>query len=311
MNLSNDNIQQLAENIASYFVKPTSEVSIQNAGQEYAAYMKHNRSEKSYKCVQTFMNHFYGYFSIERKVNTITQRDAEKFIIALKKNAPKAYRNYYRTGRAFFNVLIRWGYLNENVFTKIDLPKKQKELPSFLDESEMKKVWMRLAETKPIVARIVEIGFYTGLRIGEIVSLRWGNINLEERIITVGDKNFSTKNRKSRIIPMNNIIFNLISELKDEKIKSKIDKENFVFGKKPTKAFTVDYVSKSFKKVCRELGIDENIHAHSIRHSAASHLVRRGANLYAVKEILGHQSISTTEIYSHLRLEDLRRAVGE
>jgi site-specific recombinase XerD len=83
-----------------------------------------------------------------------------------------------------------------------------------------------------------------------------------------------------------------------------------VFRKPNGYPFTADYVSKKFKQICREAQIDGSIHFHSLRHSFASALVKSGVSIYTVKELMGHSSVSVTEIYSHLQVEDLKQAVN-
>jgi len=83
----------------------------------------------------------------------------------------------------------------------------------------------------------------------------------------------------------------------------------YIFSKSDGKKFTGDYFSRRFKRVCRKAELDKSIHFHSLRHSFASNLVQKGVSLYTVKELLGHASISTTEIYSHLNMDSLREAV--
>ena len=82
-----------------------------------------------------------------------------------------------------------------------------------------------------------------------------------------------------------------------------------MFCKENGKAFTGDYVSKKFKRACKAAGMDKAIHFHSLRHSFASNLAQKGVSLYVIKELLGHSSISTTEIYSHLNMDSLKEAI--
>ena len=83
----------------------------------------------------------------------------------------------------------------------------------------------------------------------------------------------------------------------------------YVFCKGKGVKFTGDYFSKRFKSACIKAGIDKSIHFHSLRHSFASNLAQKGVSIYKIKELLGHSSISTTEIYSHLNLDSLREAI--
>ena len=75
--------------------------------------------------------------------------------------------------------------------------------------------------------------------------------------------------------------------------------------------YSGDYFSRRFKAACKKVGIDESVHFHTLRHSFASHLAQKGVSLYVIKELLGHSSVSTTEIYSHLNMESLREAVDK
>lgn len=85
----------------------------------------------------------------------------------------------------------------------------------------------------------------------------------------------------------------------------------YVFCKKDGSKYCGNYVSRKFKNACIAAGIENEIHFHSLRHSFASTLVQKGVPLYTIKELLGHSSISTTEIYSHLNMETLREAIGK
>jgi integrase/recombinase XerD len=121
----------------------------------------------------------------------------------------------------------------------------------------------------------------------------------------VGDENFTTKSKKQRYVPVCEELVKLLKV----KSETQVVNEGFVFCKPDGCAYTGDYASKCFKDACRSLGIDKAIHFHSLRHSFASNLVQKGVSLYVVKELLGHSSISTTEVYSHLNVESLREAV--
>jgi site-specific recombinase XerD len=166
------------------------------------------------------------------------------------------------------------------------------------------------------------------MRLDEIVNLKWKNIDLENRVITVGDDNFTTKGRNQRFIPMSEEAREVLVRRRARKnplcpvdisppnqVRDKLLKKGgeflnaFVFCKVNGEKFTGNYFSRKFKKACIAVGLDSTIHFHSLRHSFASNLVQKGVPLYTIKELLGHSSISTTEIYSHLNMEALREAI--
>ena len=110
-----------------------------------------------------------------------------------------------------FNKAVQWNYLSSNVCEKIKLPKRQAGKPSYITETELQKIIN--CDMPGIVSQFVITAFYTGCRLGELVNLRWENVNLKENIITIGDKNFTTKTRKQRIIPIHPRVAEVLSEL--------------------------------------------------------------------------------------------------
>ncbi|MHB9142187.1 MAG: tyrosine-type recombinase/integrase, partial [Paludibacter sp.] len=208
-------------------------------------------------------------------------------------------------------------YVSENFFIKVKLPKRQKIAPVFISSDQLSVICNQIKNKT--VKNFVMIGFHTGMRLDEIVNLKWKNVDLNGRIITVGDEEFTTKGRTQRFIPMSEealkIIENLESRMQNEKqkkiisIKSRNATQNFVFCKENGKMFTGNYFSRRFKDACKSADMDNKIHFHTLRHSFASNLAQKGVSLYTIKELLGHSSISTTEIYSHLNMDCLREAV--
>jgi len=215
--------------------------------------------------------------------------------------------HYYRTLKAAFNKAVDWEYIEANHFIKVKLSKKQWVMPAYIDIYQLAVIISQLEEG--IVRDVITFAFYTGMRLSEIVNLRWRNVDLEEKVIAVGDEEFETKSRMQRIIPMCGEVFELLRKIQ---LSSAIERNSYVFGKNNGVPFTGDYFSRRFKRACRAAAqdplsnISNEIHFHSLRHSFASHLVQQGVSLYVIKELLGHSSISTTEIYSHLNMESLR-----
>jgi integrase/recombinase XerD len=147
------------------------------------------------------------------------------------------------------------------------------------------------------------------MRLGELLSMKWDWIDLNKNIITVRcSASFTTKSKKERIIPINpSLRAVLINRL--PKVMN-ISKGDFVFRKCENVKLNENYVSKAFKYSVREANVNESIHFHSLRHSFASNLVQKGVSLYVVKELLGHEDLQTTQIYSHLQKENLFQAVN-
>ena len=180
-------------------------------------------------------------------------------------------------------------------------PKLPEKKPVWINEHELNKILSNINSKQ--LKDIYQILFYTGLRVSELLSLTWSNINLEEKLLFIrNSQTFTTKSGKERAIPMSKKVYNIIygqpSRFRGE----------LLFLKNGFK-FSVEHVSKQFKKALRNTELDENIHLHSLRHSFASNLMKEGANIYYVSKLLGHSRVSTTEIYSHVKTDDLRKSI--
>jgi site-specific recombinase XerD len=289
--------------------------------EEYKNLIKHNRSRSYYKSVETALNYLNDYFGEQRAMNSIALKEIETFLMHLQKKGEadnkrirsgNGYRVYYRNLRAAFNKALEWKYLKENYFLKVKLPRRQRLNPSFISEEELKIITAHVEVS--IVKDFVTAAFYTGMRLNELVNLTWKNVDLNGKLITVGDENFETKGKNQRYIPISDEVLNILKNLLPEppfvmSINSKGFNEGFVFCKRGGEKFTGDYFSKRFKRACKAAGMDKGIHFHTLRHSFASNLAQRGVSLYTIKELLGHTSISTTEIYSHLNVDTLKEAM--
>ncbi|MBU2492379.1 MAG: tyrosine-type recombinase/integrase [Bacteroidetes bacterium] len=271
---------------------------------EYMRYLEANVSVKYCGSVKLSIKHLFEYFNPDKSIDEITSREIELFILKLRKSAPKGYKVYFRNLKAAFNKAKDWDYIKSNPFDKIKLRKEQKEYPTFITKDELNRIL--ISTDNDVLRDIFSIAFNTGCRLNEILNLRWRNIDLFKNIITIGDSHFNTKSKAQRIIPL---CRELEGRFRNSSQKSMHDPDGFVFTKPNGFKYNDDYVSKYFKKVCRKIGLDEKIHFHSLRHSFASFLVQQGINLYTVKELMGHSSITTTEIYSHLNTEVLHKAV--
>jgi len=291
-------------------------VTLRIFADEYSNLIKESRSNAYYLSVKNSLQHLTNFFGLQRPIQSIGLRDVENFVSHLQKIVSKGYRVYVRTLKAACNKAIDWGYVKENYFVKVKLPKKQKVNPAYINSNQLS-IISKLIQNE-IVKDVTVTAFYTGMRLNELVNLTWRNIDLTTRIITVGDESFTTKGRNQRYIPISDEVFEILLRCDKKNLKgcpsiipiNRIERKNeFVFRNKNGKKITGDYISKSFKCACKNAQIDNAIHFHSLRHSFASNLAQKGISLYTIKELLGHSSISTTEIYSHLNIDTLKEAI--
>ena len=292
-------------------------VTLRVFADEYKNLIKKNRSAAYFRSVVKSLDYLQEYFKAQKDIHSITLKGVEEFLIYLQQKVKpiryspcrggQGYVVYYRNLKAAFNKAKEWGYVKENYFTKVKLPKRQKTAPAFINSAQLTAITSQIKSD--VVKGVVVTAYYTGLRLNEIVNLRWKNVNMNSMVITVGDELFVTKARKQRFIPICEEAIASILSQRERKPALPIG-DSFVFSKSNGEKFTGDYFTKRFKKACRAAGIDEAIHFHSLRHSFASNLVLKGVSIYKVKELLGHSSITTTEIYSHLNIDVLREAIS-
>lgn len=202
--------------------------------------------------------------------------------------------------RSFFKFLVRDGYLKNNPADAISSPKLEKFLPKFLTEPDA----VRLIESPDTATlkglrdkAILETLYSTGMRISELVSLRQEYIDFIGGTIKV-----LGKGKKERMVPVGERALRAIRDyLKNRGIKSEV-----VFLNKNKKRLGARGIRKMLDKYIKLASLKFHVSPHTFRHSFATHLLDRGADLRSVQELLGHANLSTTQIYTHLTTEKLK-----
>jgi len=295
---------EILESVLRKLISEVKEVKLIKFRDEYIDSVKDTHSAsyvKSIECAFNKLLKFSGNISLLK----YDVRYLEKFINHIFKRSKYSAALYYRTLKAAFNKAADWNYIPANPFYKIKLPKFQKEPPVYITYSELEKILKFIPDQ---LKEFYQVAFFTGLRLSELINLKWNNINLKDRVIKIGDDEFTTKGKKVRFIPICNQVFEILQKNLPKVLKLNI---NFVFEKKGGCKYSTDYLSKMFKKAVRKSRINSKIHFHSLRHSFASNLIREGASIYHIKSLLGHSSISVTEIYSHVDMNSLRKTVNK
>lgn len=267
---------------------------------KYLGVIEITHSRKSLKHSRSSLEKFIAVVGGDTSINHIDKSMCESFILNRFKTAKYSGLLQLRHLKAIFNRAINWGYLDKNPFNGIKLKIPQNH-PIFINKNELKLIIEK--ETNPILSSFYQFAFYTGMRLSEIINLEWDEIDLELKTINVRNKDdFTTKSKKERVIPISNVVYDLLL------IMSK--KSNHIFSNNLVK-LNPDFVSKSFKNCIRNIPtLNQKIHFHTLRHSFASNLAQKGATLYAIKELLGHSNITTTQIYSHLTTTSLSKAIN-
>lgn len=212
--------------------------------------------------------------------------------------------------KCFFKYLIEEDIITNNPSTLIDTPRIGRKLPEVLSVDEIERLLAAIDLSKQEGHRnraMIETLYGCGLRVSELISLRITNLRFDEGFIRV-----TGKGDKERLVPVGNsaIRYNKIY-LNEFRRNSKLVRghENTVYLNRFGKGLSRISVFNMIKNLAKSAGITKTISPHTLRHSFATHLVEGGADLRAVQEMLGHESITTTEVYTHLDREYLRDTI--
>ena len=262
----------------------------------------HAKTMKSLKHDKASFRHFRNFLGKDMPIREITVPIVHDFVGTTFAKSKHVSTLYHRHLKAAFNRAVEWEYLDQNPFNKVKVPRIPKNDPIFISKDEFDLIVSK--EPRDIFKLTFELAFYTGMRLSEITHLDWGQVNLNEKYVEVLNTDlFTTKSKRSRKIYLTDY---LIERLEIFRLQNN---KGYVFQKYYGERYSGTYVSKSFKRALRQTDLNQKIHFHTLRHSFASNLVQRGANLYSIKELMGHSSISVTEQYSHLNNESLQKTI--
>lgn len=237
----------------------------------------------------------------------ISLDDIRSYLASLKRHniSPGSVARILTSIKSFHKFLMLEKYTTKNVSRLVERPKTEKKLPTILSIEEVNNLIDNLPLNNPIDYRnkaMIELTYSAGLRVGELVSLKLGDIHLELGFLKVYGKG-----SKERIIP--------VGELATDSLNAYLNQARPLLLKKSTDIIFLNQHGKPLsrqafflilKEKARLAGIKKNISPHTLRHSFASHLLERGIDLRLIQELLGHEDISTTEIYTHINNTKLK-----
>jgi len=260
--------------------------------------------------------------AVATAVATHTKPSIDQLLLTADTNAIRAYlahlndKQYSKatiarklaTLRSFYKFLVKRNYIASNPVAPIRTPKQEKKLPRFLEYEQIKK----LLETPPmdnwLGARdraILETLYSTGMRVSELVALNMDDIDFLGEVVHIRGKG-----KKERIAPISSSALQTIQHYIEFRNKRAQSNSNFdskvLFVNKHGKRLSTRSVRRKMDKYLKMAGLDPSISPHTLRHSFATHMLNNGADLRSVQELLGHQSLSTTQIYTHLTTRKLK-----
>ncbi|MCE5341556.1 MAG: tyrosine recombinase XerC [Planctomycetaceae bacterium] len=309
---------------------------------EFLDYLKFEKhfSEHTAKCYHADLEQFCQYISGQASqsdwtasdnsaggVATQTQTKVEQLLLTLTTDLVRTYmahlndKQYSKstsarklaTLRSFYKFLVKRNYLQNNPVTAVRTPKQDKKLPKFLEYEQVK----TLLETPPadswLGARdraIMETLYGTGVRVSELVALNIEDVDFLGEVLHVRGKG-----KKERISPIGSSALQSIQHYMEYRNRRAQNNANFdskvLFVNKHGKRLSTRSVRRKMDKYLKMAGLDPSISPHTLRHSFATHLLNNGADLRSVQELLGHQSLSTTQIYTHLTTKKIKEVYDE
>ena len=282
---------------------------------EFKSYLKIERS-LSDNTIESYLRDVrkLSGFSQEKNLNElqITKTEVKEFIAVINKEGISA-RSQSRiiSGiKAFYKYLILEDYLTVNPTELIESPKIGLKLPDTLSVSEIDSLISAIDLSHPQGERnraILEVLYSCGLRVSELTNLKLSNIRFKEGYVKVVGKG-----NKERFAPIGGVAIKFLKiYLNEIRTHQDIKKgsEDIVFLNRRGKQLTRVMIFTIIKDLATKIGMKKKISPHTFRHSFATHLIEGGADLRAIQEMLGHESITTTEIYTHLDREYLREAI--
>lgn len=272
---------------------------------KYLDYLKYERklSDNTIDSYKYDLKRFDTFF--EGNVIDLEYKDLVKYIESIYDLNSRSINHHITVLNSFYMFLVDDNIIKENPCNNLVSPKMVKKLPVYLTEDEIDSLLnINLVTCYDYRNKaMLEILYATGLRITELINLKITDVDIENCFVRVFGKG-----KKERIVPVSDIALKYliiyVKEYRNEILKSHIS--DFLFVSNSYKNISRQGFFKILKNECKRANIEKNVSPHVLRHSFATHLLKHGADLRIIQELLGHEDISTTQIYAHLVNEKIK-----
>lgn len=278
---------------------------------EYLEYLKYQKAYSLYT-IENYKNdilEFLKYLEKE-KLNylNIEYSDTRFYLMYLKeqcKNNNTTIDRKLSSLRGFYKYLSKNNYVTNNVFLLLNGPKKDKKLPRYFEYNELEELFNCIDTSTPIGKRdllILELLYATGIRVGELVEIKISDINKSNKtIIILG------KGNKERIVSYGEYCDDILNKyLSSGRNELNTKNSEYLLLNHHGEKITERGIRYILNKIIKETSITKSISPHMIRHSFATHLLNEGCDLITVQKLLGHESISATQVYTHVTTDRLK-----
>tara|TARA_B110000114_G_scaffold180615_1_gene216725 strand:+ start:616 stop:1503 length:888 start_codon:yes stop_codon:yes gene_type:complete len=286
-----------------------------NAINDFIDYLKIERgfSVNSISSYKEDITKFKKYINNSKNPLEINADDIKGFLHNISKELNSTSQSRIISGlRSFFEFLIFEKYIKDNPLNLIESPKTSRKLPDVLSLEEIDVLISKIDLSKEQGERnlaIIELLYGCGIRVSELVGLKISDLFFEENFIKV-----TGKGNKQRLIPIGNLTIQKINNyLHNSRNNVKVINtfNDHVFLNRRGKNLTRAMIFTIIKKLAEKANFNKSISPHTFRHSFATHLLENGADLRTIQQLLGHESITTTEIYMHLDNKYLSEALNK
>ena len=277
--------------------------------EEYLNYLEYNKNY-SPKTIENYRLDLSDYFAFLSK-ECLDYKEVEyEDLMGLfdhfeKLNlSSKTIRRHISSLKGFYKYLNRKNIISVNPFDYVILPKKEIKLPKYLSYDELLEIFHNLEIKNEYDLRdrlILELMYATGVRVSELVHIKLTDISFSNQSIEV-----MGKGSKERIVYYNNVCKKILEQYKDVYDKLNKKKIDYLLFNQKGDPLTTAGVSYILNNVIKKVSFQKHITPHMLRHSFATHLLNNGCDLLTVQELLGHSSISTTGIYTHVTLDHMK-----
>jgi len=279
---------------------------------DYTYYLKIERALadntiENYRLDILKLTNYLSEFNIDASPIEIDEETIQNFIYTISKLLNERSQSRLISGlKSFFDYLIFEDYRRSNPLELIESPRLGRKLPDTLSTTEIDQLIEAIDLSHPQGHRnkaIIETLYGCGLRVSELINLKLSHLHFEHGFIKV-----LGKGNKERLVPINPYTqkyINLYIDLRNEQEIMK-DSTDVLFLNRRGSGLTRAMIFTIVKQLAKRAHIEKNISPHTFRHSFATHLLENGANLRVIQQMLGHESITTTEIYMHLDKSHLR-----
>jgi len=271
-------------------------------------YLKNERglSARTIKAYQRDLDQLMQFLDTEEieRPDQVTQHHIRAFIAQRHRQGlgGKSLQRILSAIRSFFRWMLREGYAQHNPATPVRAPKSPRHLPATLDADTIAQLLDIPCDT-PLAIRdkaIMELFYSSGLRLSELATLHWEQVDLASGMVTV-----TGKGNRTRMVPVGRIAVEALLEWRKARVKFASFEEPHIFVSQRGTAIATRTIQSRIRYWAKRQGMPQNIYPHLLRHSFASHMLESSGDLRGVQELLGHADISTTQIYTHLDFQHL------